>query len=53
MQRKKQILQIKKAKQMEERLHMSDQGLLVSDVHILKFHTGKTYIHVIIIIFFF
>ena len=29
---------------------MSDQDLLMSDVHILKFHAGKTYIHVIIII---
>ena len=29
---------------------MSDHDLLMNDVHILKFHTGKTYIHVIIII---
>ena len=31
---------------------VSDQDLLMSDVHILKFHTGKTWIHVIIIITF-
>ena len=29
---------------------MSVHDLLMNDVHILKFHTGKTYIHVIIII---
>ena len=39
MQKKKQILQLRKL--MEERLLMSDQDLLMSDVHILKFHTCK------------
>ena len=42
MMQKKQILQNNnKAKQLEERMQISDQDLLMSDVHILKFCTGK------------